>query len=156
NISSRDTNTDYNVAAPHPLLFNAMRNGQGSRSFNLTENVVFLNFLVTIPFSKFSLDFFGGPAYFFSSVEVISDIQYSDSYPYDTINLNATSKKIENNVFGFNGGASFNFYFVKNFGIFLNTYYLSASADFEPGGDIPGWKLSLGGFKAGGGLKIIF
>lgn len=155
-LSSRDKNTSYSATIPHPLLFNTLRNSEGTGSFKLTENVVFLNFILSIPFGKFSFDLFGGPAYFFSNAEFINDIQYSDSYPYETININATNKKLENNVLGFNGGASLNFYFAKNFGIFINGHYLSASADFNPGGDIPGWKISLGGFKAGGGLKILF
>lgn len=155
-LSSRDKNTNYSANIPHPLLFNTLRDAQNTGSYKLTENVIYLNFLLSIPFSKFSLDLFGGPAYFFASAEFINEIQYTDSYPYETININATSKKIEKNVFGFNGGTSFNFYFAKNFGIFINAQYFSASADFNPGGDIPGWKVSLGGFKAGGGLKIQF
>jgi hypothetical protein len=154
--NSYPKNTNYSATIPHPLLFESPRNAQSTRGFSLTENVIYLNILFSALFSNFSLDFFAGPAYFFANAEFIDDIQYSDSYPYEVISINASTKTIDKNVLGFNGGASFNFYFANNFGIFINAQYLSASTDFSPGDNIPGWKVSLGGLKAGGGLKLIF
>ena len=155
-LCSRNILSDYSASIPHPWLFNSPREADNEGTYKLTENVVYLNFVYSIPFSKFGLDIFGGPAYFLSKIELIKEIQYSYSYPYETISISANTEEVKKNSFGFNAGTSFNYYIVKGFGIFVNAQYFSSSVDFEPTSDIPGLKLTLGGFKAGAGLKILF
>lgn len=155
-LCSRNILSDYNASIPHPLLFNSPRDADNEGTYKLTENAVYLNFVYSIPFSKFGLDIFGGPAYFLSKIELIKEIQFSDSYPYEQISISASTEEVKKNSFGFNAGASFNYYIASGFGIFVNAQYLSSSVDFEPTSDIPGMKLTLGGFKAGAGLKILF
>lgn len=155
-ISSRSIGADYNASIPHPILINSPRTAQGSAGYKLTENAAFVNLLLRFPFGKFSFEVFGGPAYFLANCEVIKEIQINDPYPHNAITLGAVSKKIKKNVFGFNAGASLNFHLSKNFGLFVSSKYFSAKADFKPSSNIPGINVSLGGFKAGGGLEIIF
>ena len=155
-LCSRNILSDYSASIPHPLLFNSPRDADNEATYKLTENAVYLNFVYSIPFSKFSLDVFGGPAYFLSKIELIKEIQFSDSYPYEQISISASTEEVKRNSFGFNAGASFNYCIAKGFDIFVNAQYFSSSVDFEPTSDIPGLKLTLGGFKAGAGLKILF
>lgn len=155
-LCSRNILSDYSASIPHPLLFNSPRDAEKEGSYKLTENAVYLNFVYSIPFSKFGLDIFGGPAYFLSKIELIKEIQYSDSYPYETISISANTEEVKKNSFGFNAGASLNYYIAKGFGVFINAQYFSSSVDFESSTDILGLKLSLGGFKAGVGLSILF
>jgi len=155
-ISSRNINSDFNVSIPHPLLFDSPRTAENSGSYKLTENAAYLNFIFSIPFNQLSLDLFGGTAYFLTSAQLINQINVSDTYPYQNVNISAATETIKKNVFGFNAGASLNFYFANSFGIFLNAQYFSGSADFDLSSDIPGLKVSLGGLKAGGGLRILF
>ena len=155
-MSSRNINSDFNVSIPHPLLFSSPRTAENTGSYKLTENAAYLNFIFSISFNQLSLDLFGGPAYFFTNAQLINQITFSDTYPYQTINISAATETIKKNVFGFNAGASLNFYFANSFGIFLNAQYFSGSADFDLSSDIPGLKVSLGGLKAGGGLRILF
>ena len=102
------------------------------------------------------MDIFGGPAYFLSKIELIKEIQFSDSYPYEQISISASTEEVKKNSFGFNAGASFNYNIAKGLDIFVNAQYFSSSVDFEPTSDIPGLKLTLGGFRAGAGFKILF
>lgn len=155
-LCSRNILSDYSASIPHPLLFNSPRDAENEATYKLTENAVYLNFVYSIPFSKFSLDVFGGPAYFLSKIQLIKEIQYSDSYPYNTISISASTEEVKKNSFGFNAGASFNYYIAKGFDIFVNAQYFSSNVDFEPTSDIPGLKLTLGGFKAGVGLRVLF
>lgn len=155
-ISSRNINTNFNVSIPHPLLFNSPRAAENTGSYKLTENAAYFNFILRIPFSKLSLDLFAGPAYFAATAQLINQINVSDTYPYQDVNISAVTETIKKSVFGFNGGASLNFYFASYFGIFLNAQYFSGSADFDLSSNIPDLKISLGGFKAGGGFKILF
>jgi hypothetical protein len=155
-MSSRNINSDFNVSIPHPFLFNSPRTAENTVSHKLTENAAYLNFVLSIPFSKLSLDLYGGPAYFFTNAQLINQINVSDTYPYQNVNISAATETTKKNVFGFNAGASLNFYFANSFGIFLNAQYFSGSAGFDLSSDIPGLKVSLGGLKAGAGLKILF
>jgi len=155
-VCTRNISSDYSASIPHPLQFNSPRNDQKTGSYKLTENVAYLNLIYSVAFSKFSVDIFGGPAYFLSSTELINEINFSHSYPYESISIDASNEKLEKNSFGFNAGSSLNFYLAKSFGIFIKAQYFSGSADFDPSSDIPELTLPLGGFKAGAGLKILF
>jgi len=156
-ISSKNIGADYNVSIPHPILSNRPRTAQGSSGYKLTENVAFINLLLRTPeISKIGFELFGGPAYFLANCEVIKEIQINDPYPHNAITLGAVSEKIKKNVLGFNAGASMNFHLSKNIGLFVSSKYFSANADIKPSSNIPGINVSLGGFKAGGGLEIVF
>jgi hypothetical protein len=154
-IASRNLNANYDASIPHPLYFDSPREIQNTASYKITENAAFLNLVMTVPFSRFGLDIFAGPAYFFASAELIGAIQYSQSYPYSSVTISAKSQKFNKNVFGFNAGANLIFNFSQSMGIFLNGQYFTASADLKPA-EVPGFKLSMGGLKAGGGIKISF
>jgi len=155
-LCSRNILSDYSASIPHPLLFNSLRDADNEGTYKLTENAVYLNLVYSIPISKFSLDVFGGPAYFLSKIELIKEIQFSDSYPYEQISISASTEEVKKNSFGFNAGASFNYNIAKGLDIFVNAQYFSSSVDFEPTSDIPELKLTLGGFRAGAGFKILF
>ena len=155
-ICNRNINADYSASIPHPLLFNSSRYGENTGSYQLTENTGYLNLIYSIYSNKFSMDIFGGLAYFLSSAELISGISFTHSYPYESINISASNEKLKRTSFGFDVGSSLNFYFAKSFGIFIKAQYFSASADFDQSSDVPELTLSLGGFKAGAGLKILF
>lgn len=155
-VCSRKILADYSASIPHPLLFNSPRDDQKEGNYKLKENAIYLNFVCSFPFDKFSLDVFGGPAYFLSNMELIKEIQFSEYYPYDTVNISASFENMKKNTFGFNVGANFNYHLAVGFGIFLSAQYFSSSADFKPTSDIPALKVFLGGFKTGIGLKILF
>lgn len=154
-IASRNLNASYDASIPHPLYFNSPREAVGSAGYKVSENAAYINLVLTIPISRLGLDFFVGPAYFFTSAELIGGLQYSQSYPYSSVTLNAQNQKISKNVIGFNGGASLTFYFTQSMALFIVGQYFSGTADFQPS-ETPGLKLSLGGLKAGGGIKVSF
>ena len=154
-VASRNLNANYDASIPHPLLFDSPREAQNAASYKITENAAYLNLVLTVSFSRFGLDLFAGPAYIFSSAELIGGVQYSQTYPYMSITISAQNQKISKNVFGFDVGASLIFYFNESIGIFFTSQYFSGNADFKPS-EAPGLKLSLGGLKAGGGIKIVF
>jgi len=155
-ICSRSINAGYNASIPHPLIFDYLRYAEDTGSYTLKENAVYLNFVYSIAFGKFGFDIIGGPVYFLASTELINEIQFSESYPYESIGMSAVITEVDKSIFGFNAGAGLNFYFIQNFGIYITACYLSGSADLDTGTEIPGITLSLGGFKARAGLKILF
>ena len=155
-ISSRNLDGSYSSSIPHPLIFQANRTAEGTGSYKLSENSIFLNIVYSSRFSKFGLDLFAGPAYILSKATIISEIAYSHTYPYDSVTLTASTTDVSQNVFGFNVGANILFYINENIAVGLNARYLNGTATFETGTGIPGLEITLGGFKAGAGLKFLF
>ena len=154
-IASRNLNASCDASIPHPLRFNSAREAQNGATYKIAENAAFINLVFAVPSERFGLDIFAGPAYFFSSAELVRDIDYSQSYPYSSVTITAQNQKLSKNVLGFNGGATVTVTLTPNVGVFLSGQYFSGSADFRPT-EVPGLKLSLGGLKAGGGIKLLF
>lgn len=155
-VSSRNLESTYSTSIPHPLLFNNPRTAGGTGSHSLSENTIFLNFVFGARFGRFGLDLFGGPAYIFSKAQIISEMSYSQSYPYDDISLSTSTKEVSMNVFGFNGGARILFYFTDTVALFTGARFIGGKASFDPETGLPYPEITLGGFRAGGGLKILF
>lgn len=155
-ITSRNIDGTYSASIPHPLLFGLFRDGEGIESYELSENSIFLNLVYSFRSGRFGLDFSAGPAYILSKAKIISGINYNDTYPYNSVTLSTNSTDVSKNVLGFNGGAHVLFYLTENFAIDLNGHYLSGKTDFETGTAVPGHKITLGGLRAGAGLKIQF
>jgi len=155
-ITSRNIDGTYSASIPHPLLFGLLRDGEGIESYELSENSIFLNLVYSFRSGRFGLDFSAGPAYILSKAKIISGINYNDTYPYNSVTLSTNSTDVSKNVLGFNGGAHVLFYLTENFAIDLNGHYLSGKTDFETGTAVPGHKITLGGLRAGAGLKIQF
>lgn len=155
-ISSRNMEGSYTSSIPNPLYFDSNRQAQGSGTYDVTENTVFLNFVFVYRFSKFGVDIFAGPAYILSKATVVSETTISDVYPYDSVDVTTKTTEVSKNVFGFNGGASLLFYFSENIALYTQGYYLSGSGSFDTGTDVPGPEIKLGGFKASVGLKFLF
>jgi len=155
-FGSRNIEANYTASVPHPLFFNFPREANAQDRFKISENAVFFNMVIFVPMKRLSLNFFGGPAYFLASVDLIKEITVSESYPYESISISSQKEKISRNVFGGNVGAGFDFFLSSNFALFLKGHYFFGKANFDPAGDIPALSLSLVGGQVGGGVKLRF
>lgn len=155
-ITSRDMEGTYTSSIPHPLLFGTNRSAEGSSAYSLGENAVTLSAIYVARFGRMGFDVFAGGAYIMAKAKVISEISFSEDYPYESISLSVSSSEITQNVFGFIGGARLLFHVSDGFAFFVNARYLNGKAEFTPDTGIPGPEITLGGFRAGGGLKLLF
>lgn len=156
-LCSRNIIVSYDASIPHPIFFNTLRSADGSGSYNLTENAVFLNLVYSFWYNRFGIDIFAGPAYYLASAELIKEVGVIESsYPYESINVSAGTEELSKNSFGFNTGVRLNFFVVENIGIFIKAQYLYGKADFIPNEDIGTISISHGGLKAGAGIIVSF
>jgi len=155
-FGSRNMKANYKASLPHPLLFNSPREADAQERFKVNENAVFFNVVIFVPMKRLSLNFFGGPAYFSASANLIKEIKTAETYPYESISLSSQKEKITQNVFGGNVGVGFDFLFSTNFALFLKGHYFFGKANFDPAGEIPTLSLSLIGGQIGGGIKLRF
>jgi len=156
-IYSSDLDATVNASVPSPWVFNSPRTASGAYATTLKATIFYLDFIYKFNFSKFSLNFFAGPAYFNSSSEVISAIDIQDVFPNDTVTISFTTEKVKKNSFGFTGGLDLNYFFSSHLGVFVEGRYLSGSGTFMPASQkVPGIKLTVGGFNVGAGLVFQF
>lgn len=155
-VTSRNMEETYSASIPHPLLFGVLRDDEGIEIYKLSENSVFLNIVYSVRGGRLGLDVSAGPAYIQSRSRTISGINYTDSYPYDSVTLSSEAIDISKNVFGFNGGAHVLFHFTENLAINLNARYVYGKADFDTGTSIVVPQITLGGLRLGGGLRVLF
>ena len=155
-FGSRNMKANYTASLPHPLLFNSPREADAQERFKVNENAVFFNVVIFVPMKRLSLNFFGGPAYFSASANLIKEIKTAETYPYESISLSSQTEKITQNVFGGNVGVGFDFLLSTNFAFFLKGHYFFGKANFDPAGEIPTLSLSLIGGQIGGGIKLRF
>lgn len=157
-LTSRDFEETTSVSIPHPLWMNSPRKGTiTGAGLNISEIDLYLNLFYLLRFGALALELYGGPCYVLSTATIVSNITFAETgYPYMTNTISQAQTKFKTNAFGFNAGVSLGYDFGSSFGLFLDARYVMAKATYQPGGDIPDLTATLGGFRAGAGLKAMF
>lgn len=157
-MTSRDFEETTSVSIPHPLWMNSPRMGTiTGAGLNISEIDLYLNLFYLLRFGPLALELCGGPCYVLSTATIVSNITFAETgYPYITNTISQSQTEFKANAFGFNAGVSLGYDFGSSFGIFLDARYVMAKTTYQPGGDIPDLTATLGGFRAGGGLKVMF
>ncbi len=157
-MTTRDFEETTSVSIPHPLWMNTPRKGTITGSgLKISEIDFYLDLFYLLRFGAIVLELYGGPCYVLSTATIVSNITFAETgYPYMTNTITQSQTEFKANAFGFNAGVSLGYDFGSSFGLFLDARYVMAKATYQPGGDIPDLAATLGGFRAGGGLKVMF
>ena len=155
---SRDVTEETDFGIPHPLWMNTPRSGTiTGTGMSVKETHLFLDLFYAFRFGKAAFELYGGPCYVLSTGTLISGLSFTDSaYPYTTVTATQSVSGLKGNAFGFNAGASLNYSFIENIGVYVDVRYTSAKATYKAGGDIPDLSVALGGLRFGGGLRLAF
>ena len=110
-----------------------------------------------------SLRFYGGPTYFRLEADVVNNIRYYQQFGIFTAAnsveiLEWESETVEETTWGFHAGVDAGFFFSRHFGIggfarFSRGTVTFTTDDFTLDNDLD---VRVGGFQAGGGLRIRF
>ena len=156
-LHASDIDAALAVKVPSPWEFNAPREVSASYAASLKATVFYLNFIYELPFRKFKLGLFAGPAYFNSSTEVVSAVAIEDVFPNDSVAISLATEKVKKSGIGFNAGLELDYFFSRSLGAFLEVRYLSGSSTFASGSQtIPGIQVKVGGPSVGAGLVFRF
>ena len=99
---------------------------------------------------------FGGPSFFSVRQELITDITWADSYPYDAATFtgarttNASGSKV-----GFNAGADVAYFFSPRLGVGATVQVAGATVQLLSGAGST-QSVRTGGAHVGGGLRMRF
>jgi hypothetical protein len=137
---------------PHPLLFQHDRSIEGTAPGTREERAIHLNAAFIVPVGgKFQAVLFGGPSFFTVKQSVVTEVDWDESYPFDTATFrSATVDTEEESKTGFNVGADVAYYFTKTFGVGGIVRFSSTKVDFSLG------EVDAGGAMVGGGVRIRF
>ena len=156
--SNRDITETLDASIPHPLWMSYPREGTiDGPDLKLNQIDLYLNAVYSFRFSKLGVSLFAGPCYLMSTATIVTDVATEEKgYPYMNLDVIQTASEIKSNAFGFDAGAAVSFSFGRMFDVFLDARYIMGKGAFKPEGDLPELELNLGGFRAGGGLKLRF
>ena len=157
-LTSRDIAETTTFSIPHPLWMNTPRTGTiDATGMAIKETDLYLDLFFTFSLGPVTADLYGGPCYVLSTATIASSISFSETgYPYTTNSVSQAVADFKGNAFGFNAGLSLGYQFGSSFGLYVDARYLSAKATYATGGSIPSLSVTLGGLRAGGGLKVMF
>jgi hypothetical protein len=156
--ASRTVVGTVDAQIPHPFYFNAPRPISGSLS-GLTRNEMALHVAVIyyIPVTEWlDVGVFGGPSRFSLKQDLVTDVLYDDTYPFDTAAFrSATTTEVSKTAMGYNAGADISFRLTKAIGVGGLIRFSSASTTLSaaPGNEVSS---EVGGLQAGGGVRLTF
>lgn len=156
---SRSGGGTFSASLPHPLYFNQHRKVDGSlEGYDYMESAGHLDFVASRSSGAFELAVFAGATRFSVKTDVVDRLQYSHTYPYDSVTVTGTPKKrFSQSPKGFNVGGRLDYGLgrAKRVGLGLQLRYSRASVEIAPteGNSI---KFKAGGLQLGVGARLFF
>lgn len=159
-VSSFASKSGVDVAArlPHPLFFDRLRDVSGTASgLTRKETAVHLDAMFALR-ARGGLDVhvFGGPTFFSVGQDLISDVRYTETYPFDSATFAGTpTTRVSKSVVGFNAGADVARYLTRRFGVGGLVRFSGATARLGSplGGSV---SVKAGGAEVAGGVRLRF
>lgn len=129
----------------------------GASSLDHEERATHLYGFAEVPVSPaVTVTVFGGPTVFTLRQDLVTDIRFTHSYPYDEAAFAgvATREHLQSKI-GFNVGADVAYYFTETIGVGWLTRFSRASVALSSVGDRD-VSVPVGGLHAAGGLRLRF
>ena len=157
-VFSKDTAATVNANLPHPFFFNQDRRVSGTAE-NLARREVGIHIqaLWVVPVNEnLEVAVFGGPSFFNLSQDLVSEVQFASTFPFDDAEFTGVSTiEASESAIGFNVGVDVGFYFSEHVGAGGLVRFSRASVDLMlSSGDTA--STDAGGFQAMGGLRVRF
>jgi len=143
---------------PHPFFFITPRAISGTTSaLERSETGVHIQAAYVISAPRVDVAISGGPTFFNVSQDLVADVAYSETYPYDAVTFtSATVTKVSATKIGFNAGVDVGVKLSKNFGVGGLVRFSRASVNLPLPNTTSGVSADVGGVQAGGGVRFFF
>jgi hypothetical protein len=157
-VASATASGTLEAQLPHPFYFNQPRKVSGDLS-GLTRKERGVHLELAVPLrvsSRNELILLGGPSYFAVDQALVTDLTYSDSYPYDTATLDDTSSTVAKKAGpGFNAGVELTRQVSRSARVALLGRYARGTVTLSAG-DGNEAEVHAGGLQVGVGLRFAF
>jgi hypothetical protein len=157
-VSYATVDADADVAAeiPHPFFFSQSRRVTGAASANRTETTTHIDAVWMVPSRTVDVLVSAGPSLFNVTQTLVTDVLYSDTYPYDVASFgSASTTRVSETATGFHVGADVTLNVSAHLGVGALVRFSRASAIFVAGTG-NSVTVDLGGVQAAGGLRLRF
>jgi hypothetical protein len=155
---SRSADATIDARIPHPFYFQQLRPINGTQGgVDEQETAVHIDLVVLAAATPtLEVSVFVGPTAFSATQDLVTDVSYTESYPFDTAAFSsaALAQQSESKV-GFNAGADVTWTFSEHAGVGGLFRFSRAAVTYSAGAgnDV---SVDLGGFQAAAGLRIRF
>ena len=149
------SDADVIAETPHPFYFDQPRTITGTVSdVNHAELAVHAGLLHVFRLSaRTDLALSGGVSFFHVNQDLVSDVFYSDAYPFDTATFQSASlTSVSGSALGYHVAADLAWKLGTRWGIGILARYSRADVPFELDGDDAGTAVA-GGFQVGAGIR---
>lgn len=147
------------AALPHPFFFKTPRTVTGTApDLRRDELVTHLQAIYTVrPGEKVDVAVSAGPSFFRVRQDVVTDIAFSDSYPYDAPALtSAATQRVSANRIGFNGGVDVGVRLSRHAGLGGRARFSRATVTLAMPNGGATVSTDAGGVQLAGGLRLYF
>jgi Outer membrane protein beta-barrel domain len=157
-VTTRGT-ASITAQIPHPFFFNQFRQVQGTSELSHTESSVDAFAAYLLPLSdRLRLIVSGGPSAVSVNQVMVTGVQVSQDYPYDTASFaSATMSTSKKTVAGVNGGADVFWMFSQHLAAGALVHATHARVNTSRGAGTPAnVQVTAGGVQAGAGIRFLF
>lgn len=156
--SSRSTSAQITGSLPHPFFFSRNRQIEGEAS-NATRKdaTVALQLRGSFPVARQTmLAVFGGPAWISVTQSIVEQVNFSESYPYDTASFTSASvRNAKQSKSAFLVGADVTHFFSRRIGVGGGFRYSAATVNL-PSLDSDVLRVKAGGLDVTTGIRLRF
>jgi hypothetical protein len=155
---SRRSNAAIDGKIPHPFYYDQQRSITGTQpGVDEHEDALHVDVVVLAAVSPaFELAVFAGPTWFHTSQDLVTNVSYTESYPFDTATFSsATLVRATSSKAGVNAGADLTWFFSEHVGVGGLVRFSRATTAYSAGEDRSA-TARIGGTQAAVGLRVSF
>jgi hypothetical protein len=155
--ASTRVNAAIDASLPHPFFLNTFRHISGTTGVSRHETAAHLQASYLLPASAHVLVLLsGGPSIINVSQPVVTEVQYSQAYPYDTATFTgAVTRDGSGTAVGFNAGGDVTWMIGRTIGIGGMARYTRGTATVDAGSGRT-LRVHAGGAQIGAGVRFTF
>jgi hypothetical protein len=156
-VVTHDTDAGVTASVPHPFFFRQPRNIEGTTPATRREVAGHIQAVYLVPGPRLDVMIFGGPSLFSVRQTLVTDVVYSESFPFDTATFSSaqTATSTSKTAIGFNAGVDVTWKFSRNVGVGGMARFARAQATLNATNNAA-MKVDAGGLLAGGGIRLAF
>jgi hypothetical protein len=149
---------DISASVPHPFFFKTPRTLTGTASLHREEMAAHIQAIYTVHANRtVDVALSGGPSFFELRQDVVTDIAFADTYPYEAPTLtSASTQQVSASHIGYNAGVDVSVRLSRHAGLGGGVRFSKATIDLavpNGGGTV---SVDAGGAQAIGGLRLYF
>jgi hypothetical protein len=157
-VASTSQRVDVTGRLPHPFMFNQFREVEGTASgLDRFETMLAIeaSWLIAVR-RRVDMFLFAGPAYINVRQDMVTRIQFTESYPFDSASFTGVESTSDSGgAVGVTAGADVAYLVSKSLGVGGQLRYSYASATLRPAGQ-PATVVGLGGLQLSVSGRVLF